>query len=258
MFYIENNAVRFTGLAISLAAMIFFCFPFQFGIKNIGNLFGIFISQLFLIFFIFNRQISSAAYHLWQHTVGKIIISAVVSFLIAGFILAAVISAFMVKTAFNRPDSPKTAILLGCKVNGLSPSLMLKRRLDTAYEYLTENKDAIIIVSGGKGENEDISEAECMKEFLVSKGISSSRVIMEDKSSSTLENLEFSKKLLEEYGLRNEVVIITDSFHQLRASMIAKNLDLKTWNVSAHTPFYLLPTYWVREWFGITWQFISR
>ena len=257
MFGIENNAVRFTGFAMSLAAMIFFCFPFQFGIKNIGNLFGVFISLLFLIFFMFNRQVSSAAYNLWQHTAGKIIISAVVAFLISGFILAAVISAFMVKSALNKPDSPKTAILLGCKVNGSTPSLMLKRRLDTAYAYLTENKDALIIVSGGKGENEDISEAECMNEYLVSKGISSSRIIMEDKSASTLENLEFSQKLLEEYGLGNEVVIITDSFHQLRASMIAKNFDLKIWNISAHTPYYLLPTYWVREWFGVTWQFIS-
>ncbi len=257
MFYIENAVVRFAGFAVSLAIIIFFFFPFQFGVKNIGNISGVLIGIIFIIFFIFNKPISSAAHSLWQHTAGKIIISAVVSFFIVCFTLAALISAFMVKSSLNKPDTPKTAILLGCKVNGSSPSLMLKRRLDAAYEYLTENKDTIIIVSGGKGENEDISEAECMKEFLVSKGISSSRIIMEDKSSTTAENLEFSRKILEEYGLGNEAVIITDSFHQLRASMIAKNLDIKTWNVSAQTPYYLLPTYWVREWYGVIWQVIT-
>ena len=82
---------------------------------------------------------------------------------------------------------------------------------------------------------------------------------MEDKSSSTYENLEFSKSIIEENNLCSDIVIVTDGYHQLRAEMIAKNLGYENIsNISAPTSPWLVPTYWVREWFGVAYQFISE
>ena len=258
MFRIENIPVRLIGSLISLTVLILFYIPVGLGIKNIGNIFGMLIALGFLVFFIFNKPISGLISAIWKTTPGKVTVSGIVIFLAAGFITAAVFSGLMLRQISKTPDKAYPAVLLGCKVNGSSPSLMLSRRLQAALKYLNENEEAIIVVSGGQGENEDISEAECMKNYLVSNGISESRILMENKSADTEQNLRFSKEILENNGYGNEIVIITDSFHQFRASMIADKLDLKTSSVSAQTPYYLLPTYWVREWFGICEQIVFR
>lgn len=258
MFRIDNIAVRLIGSLISLSALVLFVNPVFLGIKNIGNIFGMFISALFFIFLVFNKPVSELMTNMWKAVPGKVIITAVLVFLAAGFLTAFIMSGFMIREISNTPKSADPAILLGCKVNGTSPSLMLSRRLKAAAEYLNENEKTIIVVSGGQGENEDISEAECMKRYLVSSGISEDRIIMEDKSEDTEQNLRFSKALLEQKGYGNNVVIITDSFHQFRASMIAKKAGLNTSSYSSQTPGYLLPTYWVREWFGICEQIVFR
>lgn len=252
MFHIHSIPARLAGSVICLAALILFIAPITVGIKNIGNIFGIAISFFFFIFFTFNESVSKFTAGLWQNKAGKVSVIAVVTFLAVGFALASVISVFMIKSAyFNKNDISRPAIVLGCKVNGTKPSAMLQRRLKAAVEYLNEFPDAKIIVSGGQGDNEDISEAECMKKYLTDKGYDPDRIIKEDKSENTYQNIEFSKRYLEANNLGNDVAIITDSFHQMRASIIAGKLDLEVSGVSSTTPFYVIPTYWVREWFGI-------
>lgn len=258
MFLIENSIIKFSGAVIFLTAIILFLFPFQFGVINIGNIFGLVISGIMFMHFAFNRFTSGLLGILWQNKAGKVVLSSFLVFLAAGFITAAIISGFMIKAALNKPASPMPAILLGCKVNGTEPSLMLRKRINAACKYLSENESAVIIVSGGQGPGEDISEAECMKRCLVKKGISADRIITETNSTDTYQNIEFSKKYLDEYDLGNEAVIVTDSFHQLRASMIAEKFGLRTSSAPAHTTFYLLPTYWVREWFGIMEQIFLK
>jgi len=165
----------------------------------------------------------------------------------------------MVQAAyFKKPEKDaKIAILLGSKVIGSKPSIMLTERINTAYKLLKENKDLKIIVSGGQGEYEDISEAQCMKETLVKKGIDSNRIIMEDKSTNTEENIKFSKEYVLKFNT-NDIVIISDAFHQLRAHKIAEKENLNPYSYSANTQFWLLPTYWVREWFGLMEQILLK
>lgn len=131
---------------------------------------------------------------------------------------------------------------------------MLSERLEVAFEYLEDNPDVLCIVTGGQGENEDITEAKAMKDYLVNKGIDDFRILIEDKATSTVQNLEFSKKILDENNFGYNITIVTDGFHQYRASLIAKDLGLKPNALSAKTKPYLLPTYWVREWFGIAYE----
>lgn len=127
------------------------------------------------------------------------------------------------------------AIVLGAKVNGNGePSLSLQYRLETAVTYLEQYPQVKVIVSGGQGKEEPVSEAERMHTYLLEAGIAVDRIIQENESTSTFENLSFSKKLLPK-GETN-VTIISSDFHLTRAQYLAEKLDLKVDVVSARTP----------------------
>lgn len=184
-------------------------------------------------------------------------IAAVIAVMAAALaVLAAVISFFMVKAANSPPSGECTVIVLGCKVRGETPSLMLHYRAMTAYRYLEANPGAVCIASGGQGADELISEAECIRRILVEKGIAEERIILEDKSTSTDENIRFSLQKMEEQGISGSIAIATNEFHQLRAHMIAEKYGLESFSLSSRTVAYLLPTYWLREWFGVCYQFL--
>lgn len=127
------------------------------------------------------------------------------------------------------------AILLGAKVkeNG-DPSLSLRYRLDAAVEYLRQHQNVNVIVSGGQGEGEPMSEAELMFSYLVQAGIAENRIIQEEKSTSTYENLLNSKGLLPKDV--SAITIISSDFHLARAQYLAKKLELETDVVAATTP----------------------
>ncbi len=133
---------------------------------------------------------------------------------------------------------------------------MLLQRIMTAKRYLENNPSALCVVSGGQGDDELISEAECMKRVLMENGISEDRIIMEELSTSTDENIRFSIEKMRERGIDGSVTIVTNEFHQLRAQMLAEGYGLECFSLSAPTAKYLLPTYWLREWFGVCYQFL--
>lgn len=126
------------------------------------------------------------------------------------------------------------AIVLGAKVNGETPSLALKHRLDAALNYANEHPNVQLILSGGQGTGEAISEAQAMENYVVANGLSKDRLLLENKSTSTYENILFSKALLPE-GVA-EVTIISNDFHLARAQKLASKLDLTTDVIAAQTP----------------------
>ena len=130
-----------------------------------------------------------------------------------GILVAAVTGCFIIRGAYGNPGQDcRYVIVLGAGVNGSVPSLSLRERIDAAYEYLVAYPQAICIVSGGQGNNEDISEAECMFRELTAMGIEADRVWMEDKATSTRENLRFSLALIEQRtGSRPESVGLISS-----------------------------------------------
>ncbi|MFQ7337065.1 MAG: YdcF family protein [Roseburia faecis] len=113
-------------------------------------------------------------------------------------------------------------IVLGAQVRKDDPSPVLKYRLDKAVEYLNENPDTVCIVSGGQGSNEPWSEAEGMARYLQEKGIDTARILTEDQSQTTGQNITNSKKLMKEGA---SVGIVTNNFHVFRALQIAKSTD---------------------------------
>jgi uncharacterized SAM-binding protein YcdF (DUF218 family) len=126
------------------------------------------------------------------------------------------------------------AIILGAKVNGEIPSLSLQYRLDAALDYAIQYPHVYLILSGGQGAGEHISEAEAMKRFLIANGIQEERLLLEDKSTSTYENLFNSIELVPDSV--EEITIITSDYHLARAKKIAENLSLQTDVVAAKTP----------------------
>lgn len=236
---------------LSVAGFAVFLAPVTAGIINIGNAAGMSVcAVLFFLSVFWNRFFQLVS----EHRVVRVIFIVIVTIAAVLAILAAVISAFMISAANRPPDGNTTVIVLGCKVRGEEPSLMLRQRIMAAYRFLEKNPSAMCIVSGGQGSDELISEAESMKRVLVEQGISEDRIIMEDRSTGTDENIRFSLEKMNEYGISGSVTIVTNDFHQLRAKLIADKYGLESYSVSARTSLWLLPTYWLREWFGVCYQ----
>ena len=128
-------------------------------------------------------------------------------------------------------------IVLGTTVEGTEPSPMLADRIEAAAKYMENNPDVIAVVTGGDPDGSLISEAQCMYNGLTELGIDGSRILMEDRATSTAENFRFSLQLLEdELGrVPTNIGVLSSEFHLLRARLIAKSYDLDVSTIPAHT-----------------------
>jgi uncharacterized SAM-binding protein YcdF (DUF218 family) len=144
-----------------------------------------------------------------------------------------------------RPEDAEVdcVIVLGAGLHRGHPSRILVSRLDTAIEYLTNREDIPIIVSGGLGSGESITEAEAMFRYLRNRGIDENIIWKEEQSTSTLENLTFSIAIMEEIGLDTSnaiIAIVSNDFHLYRAKYIAGKLGVESIGVPANTPIQRL------------------
>lgn len=246
------------ALSVLLAfSAIHFMTPMLSAIVNIGNITGVAVSVILLFMVVFRGTFAQIFSRMLTHKGGRIFLFTAGGIAAVSVIGAVVISCFMVREMNDKPkNNQTTVVILGCQINGETPSRMLERRLITAYNYLSENSDVKVIVSGGQGSDEVTSEADVMRKYLLKKGIDDSRIYMEDKSTSTEENLRFSRDIVEKEGLYEDITIVTDGFHQLRADLLAKRQGMRAYNLSAKTESWLLPTYWIREWFGVAYSLV--
>lgn len=191
-------------------------------------------------------------------TVTRYLRRCVTALLILG-ILSAAVTGFLIGSACA--GSPKAecdhVIVLGASLNGKDPSRVLKERLDVAIEYLTAHKKAICIVSGGQGPGEDMTEASFMKGYLTDGGIAPDRIWLEEKSTSTWENLEFSLAVIEEKtGKRPKAVgIVSSEFHLYRAGLVAEKMQLTAIGIPVKTgSVFLFSSYFLRE-IAAVWKY---
>lgn len=124
-----------------------------------------------------------------------------------------------------KPKKSDCIIVLGCQVYGMTPSPFLAWRTEQAFKLYKEGYGKYIIVSGGKGPGENISEAEAMKRYLLSKGVEASKILIDDKSGSTMANLINSKAIMDKEGLKT-AVIVSNKYHLKRASLMAKQQNI--------------------------------
>lgn len=246
--------IRFVLAFVSMFFLLWFLMPVAKGIICLGNIVGIFFSAFVFcrcVFYKFFEKLKAK----WLNGGVKMILFRICEICVALFIVYGfVVSGLMIYSSFQKPEKNSTIITLGAMVRpDGTPSGSLYRRINACYDYLIENKSAKAILSGGKGSNEPISEAQCMYNELISKGISKDRLFIEDKSTNTDTNLINSYKIIEENNLSENIAIATDGYHQLRARIIAKRQGKngKIGAVKSITPKSVLATYWVREWFAI-------
>lgn len=157
----------------------------------------------------------------------------------------------IIKNAVQEPEkNADYIVVLGARVNGTRVTLNLKYRLDVALDYLNENEGTKVVVSGGQGKGEDITEAKAMSDYLVRNGIKSDRIILEDKSKNTNENLKFTAELIG--SKTKKVVIVSNDFHIYRAKCIAKKMGYTDASgASAKTKPITIPNSFVREAFAV-------
>lgn len=243
-----KSRLKFILLSLGIILLLWYLAPIVSNIFNIGNIVGIIACVLIILFGAFYDKLPAG------------FVKGV--FIFAAVVLAVVVlplSFNMAKYAnYKTDDGAQTVIVLGCKVNGDSPSRFLNDRCKAAAKYLKDNPDAVAILSGGQGPDEYISEAQCMENVLIGLGIDGGRLIKEDKSTSTVENISFSKKIMEERGLSKEIVIVTNEFHEFRAKLICNKQGLIFHSVSSKTPVYTFLTYYTRELMGIILEVLFR
>lgn len=245
-------------MALEAIVLALFVTPMTGRLFDIGNILGLAVTLLILAATIFWVPFRRLLKRIWSKKTGKLLLSAVGTIFGLLVLYACVLSAMMTAAALNYPYAPDAVVVLGCKVGTTgNPSMMLQYRIEKAYEYLSENPDLICVASGGQGPNEALSEGQVIRDKLVERGIDSSRILIEDRSTSTSENLEFSLDILAENRIQaDNIAVVTDGFHQLRAAIMAEEMGVKAYAVSADTRFWLVPTYWVREWLALSYLFV--
>lgn len=251
----DVKIIRILKILIGAAGWVWMFIPVVFsGIINIGNGAGLlFFGCLFLWGIFQNKLNKKAGTAKWAKIFRGVLITGYAAFTL----LFCIESALMINAMNQAPPSDATVIVLGCGVRGEEPSQMLRLRIEAAEEFLKANPDSKAVLSGGQGPGEDITEALCMYRELTKKGVSEDRLYMEDRSTSTRENIAFSKEIIERENLNTEVAVVSNNFHLYRASLSVKDADLAFYSVSAFTPYPLLGTYVMREFMGILAQWVA-
>ncbi|MCL2248771.1 MAG: YdcF family protein [Oscillospiraceae bacterium] len=206
---------------------------------------------------LFSRHIVTLLKNIRKRRAWRIVINAVAIGVIAALLYIAVISIMMI-IAMNTspPDEDVTLIIHGAQVVDEEPNIILHLRLRAALEFMQANPYSVAVLSGGVGNVATISEGEAMRRFLVNNGIANDRLFVEGYSTSTLENIAFSSRIIEEQDLPRNVVITTDGFHQFRAQSFARDVGLNPSALPSTTPITSLPYYWFREIAAITTQVV--
>ena len=253
----QDKPKRNAGHIALISAALIFCVWFALSLftgepATVGNLTGIFVFGLLALYGLIMAPVNRFLKRLWKTKGGKIIEILVGLILGVIFTLAFVTFGCMLNASESQAKPGSPVIVLGCKVNDSTPSLTLHYRLEAALHYLQENPNSFCVVSGARGPRETVTEASVMRRWLVERGIPEEKVLSEDEATDTFENLMYAKKMLQAHSVPVQyVVIATSDFHMYRSRYIAKKFGMESGALSAKTPWWLYPTYTVREMYGI-------
>ena len=185
-----------------------------------------------------------------NNKIGKILKYIIIILFLLWFILLSFIAIY--GKADNVTYKEDAVIVLGCGIRGKNVSAVLAYRLDKTVEYYNKNPNAVIIVSGGQGPQEEITEAQAMQQYLIEKGIPQDKIIKEEKATSTTENMIYSKEILDkQFNKEYKVAVITNNFHIYRASQIAKKVGLNATHYNAKIRTDTIVANYIRETMGV-------
>ncbi|MBQ4110983.1 MAG: YdcF family protein [Clostridia bacterium] len=210
---------------------------------NLGVILTIMIGVLSLIYGIFSEKINEiTSSGFLKYLKFFVIILFCTELILVGFI-----------SIYGQSDNisykEDAVIVLGAGIRGDRVTLPLKMRLDKAIEYHHKNPDALIVVTGGQGFQETVTEAYAMEKYLIEKGVDKNVIVKEEKATSTNENMRFSKNILDRKLKGNyEIVVITNNFHIYRGVSIAKKEGFKNvFHMHAGLQWYNLIPCYIRE-----------
>ena len=217
---------------------------------------GIFLTLVLGLCFFVPAVCFTSFMKLLNYTAFKIFVCAVVLGIAVAFITSAFL--YIYGNSDNVTYEEDYLIVLGCGLNGSSPTAPLQARLDTAISYMQKNPDCTVIVSGGQGNGETISEAEAMKKYLVSQGVPEQKILEENKSTSTTENFKFSNRISDSGLASKNAAFITNDFHIYRAASLAKLQGFSLTHTAAPTVWYNISPCYLREILAIIKMFIFK
>ena len=230
----KNTVLRIILLIVGILSLISVGFLYLVANPTIGFTLQVVISVALIVYAVLFNRIP-----------GKIHVAIVAVCLIpitfVGFL-------FTYGNISNADFTEDVVIVLGAGINGETVSRPLYHRLNAAVDYWRQNPSAYIIVCGGLGNRAVITEAEAMARHLIARGVPREQILLEDRSTSTYENLTFAKEILDEkfpQGFRS--VLITNDFHIYRAVMTARQVGIYPNRVGAYTDFYTWPVNYLRE-----------
>ena len=174
--------------------------------------------------------------------------------------LIGVIVADMIAARYQPEYDKDFMIILGCGIRkDGTPTPLLRGRIDRAIDFYKKQKAATgkeltFVTSGGQGPNEVISESLCMKNYLLEQGIPEERIIMEDQSTDTFENMKFSKEKILAVNPEGKVAFSTTNYHVFRSGLFARRVKMRAQGMGAHTKWYFWPNAAVREFVGLLTQ----
>lgn len=154
---------------------------------------------------------------------GKKWLIALLVLVVAGVLAFAALEVYIgVHSRDKLVGEPQVMVVFGCQVKPDGPSVLLRDRLDTALEYWEDHPDIKIVVTGGKGDDEHISEARCMYDYLTAHGVDGANIYMEDRSHNTWQNVNYTFALMEQEGwnLTDDVLLVSSGFHLARIQML--------------------------------------
>lgn len=236
-------------LILGIICILYFTFVnLVFGYTTF-SIFYLVIGLIIIFYYFFRKRLMKIA---WL----KKIIKPLRALSILGIIIFIVVEGIIIMYPKKSVEKSDYVLVLGAGIRGENLTTTLRDRLNAAIKYMDEtNFKGDIIVSGGQGPGESITEAEAMRRYLVKKGINSDKIILENKSTNTFQNFKYTKEKVKDEEksdiVNADVTVITTDFHALRSSIIAKRNGYENIKFySSNTEWYLVPSMYAREFFA--------
>lgn len=245
------------GLGVIFAALtILMIIPLFFRTWNAGSLFFLALGMIGLTICVFWEKVLQ---FVCAKRKRRILFYGLLGLFATGICWCIALSFFISRAEPEIPAEKEnlTVLILGSKVDGTKPSADLQKRIDTAADWLLAHPNSIAVACGGQGIGEEVTEAGVIREKLLQKGIAPDRILLEDRSVNTEQNLFYAQKVLSENHLPSkEVLLLTDDYHLYRALLIARQNGFTARGIGVSAPPWIFPALFARELFAVTKYFV--
>ena len=240
VFLIHNGIVMYKNEGRSLANMLSLIFGIIIGAGEIAT-----------IYILLTGTRTEMARRFATVNIASQVISLSVIYLSVSFLIFMFYSVFLMIIP-RRRDFDYVIIHGAGLIDGNKVSKLLADRIDKAIDvYNKDPSPTILIPSGGRGKDELIPEAAAMAAYLRDKGIPEEKIIMEDRSATTLENLQFSKEIIDGREGRKYTALVTSNYHVYRALRYCRKIGLECTGIGSHVAMYYWPSALIREYVAV-------